>query len=239
MQIKTELVNWQLTADQAIKAQKELAKQIIIKNSFAALGEIKTIAAFDLSLELNPRFIPRDQRYWGRAFAVCIKFSFPKFEIIEKYHWSEEIKFPYIPGLLSFRESPVYLQLIEQRQIEADLLIFDGQGTCHPRGLGIASHMGLLVDKPSIGCAKSLLYGSFKPLAQENLAISNIESRTGEHIGYALRTKTGCNPVFVSAGHLIDQETALEIIKLSCDKYRIPKPTRLADQYSKEVKTII
>ncbi len=219
-----------------MRLQKELASQIILRNNFASLGAIRTIAAFDLSLELNPRFIPKGELQ-GRAYAVAVEFSFPELEVMRRYHHEDDIRFPYIPGLLSFRECPLYLALIEQHKIDADIYIFDGQGIAHPRRLGIASHMGLMLNKPTIGCAKSLLYGHYANLAEQQFATAKIiDPKSEELLGTALRTKAKCNPVFISPGHQISHDTSLEIITKFCDGYRMPKATRLADQYSKEVK---
>ncbi len=223
----------------AIQLQKQLTSQIVLKNSFGSLDEIKTIAAFDLALELNPRFISAGTAQ-GQAYAVSVLFSFPELEIINRYYYVGEIKFPYIPGLLSFRECSLYLALIEQHNINADIYIFDGQGVAHPRRLGIASHMGLMINKPTIGCAKSLLYGEYSKLAEERFSTSKLlDPKSHELIGTVLRTKAKCNPVFISPGYLIDHPTSLEIITKFCDGYRIPKATRLADQYSKEVKKLV
>lgn len=218
--------------------QLKLANKIILKNSFRDISEIKTIAAMDLALKHNPRFMSLNEGP-NIAYAACILFSFPSFEIINKYHFIGELKVPYIPGFLSFRESPVYLELIQEHNLNPDLYIFDGHGIAHPRHLGIAAHMGLVTNKPSIGCAKSLLYGHYdKKLLEENME-TEIKSPQNEFLGYALKNKVRANPVFISAGHLIDQLTALTIIKMSCDGYRIPKPTRLADHYSKEIKKFV
>lgn len=218
--------------------QIKLAQQIILKNSFKDLSEIKTIATLDIALESNPRFAARNSNK-NKAYVACIVFSFPEFEIIGKYHHLSEINIPYISGFLSFRESPAYLELIAKHQIDADLYIFDGHGIAHPRSLGIASHMGLLLKKPSIGCAKSLLYGKYDQALLELNKQADLNSPKNELLGFALQTKAKIKPVFVSAGHLIDQITALAIIKTSIDNYRIPKATRLVDQYSKEIKLIL
>lgn len=222
--------------EEAKKQQLELSKKLVLKNSFESLNSIKTIAAFDIALKYNPRFIA--QGNIQVAYAVCLIFSFPDFQPMNQYHHIAEMTLPYLPGFLSFRESPIYLELINKFKINADLFIFDGHGIAHPRRLGIASHMGLILNKPSIGCGKSLLYGSYdqQDLTQEKE--TKLKSPDGELLGYALQTKIKTKPVFISPGHLIDHQTALTIIKSSCDNYRIPKATRLADKYSKEIKKL-
>jgi deoxyribonuclease V len=132
-----------------------------------------------------------------------------------------------VPGLLSFREAPAVLEALRLLQNDPDLIFVDGQGIAHPRRVGIASHIGVLVDRPTIGCAKSLLCGQHEAVADSVGSYSYVIDN-GEIIGAALRTKAGVKPIYVSIGHKIDLETAIQIVLSCCRGYRLPEPTRLA-----------
>jgi deoxyribonuclease V len=135
--------------------------------------------------------------------------------------------FPYIPGLLSFREGPVLEEAFENLKSEVDVFIFDGMGIAHPRRVGIASHMGLWLQKPTIGCGKTLLVGRFGELPNEKGAYSNLVDK-GQVIGVALRTRAGTKPVYISPGHLVDLPTSIELVMACTPKYRLPEPIRAA-----------
>lgn len=137
--------------------------------------------------------------------------------------------FPYIPQYLAFREAPALLQAWEQIPNKPDVLVLDGQGITHPRRMGIASHFGVLANQTTIGCAKKMLFGNYKPLALEKNSISPIFDNN-EKIGFALRTKTGVKPVYISPGHLVTLNETLTIMKNCIQKYRIPEPTRIAHE---------
>jgi deoxyribonuclease V len=137
------------------------------------------------------------------------------------------IDFPYVPGLLAFREGPVILELISKLQTPIDLLILDGQGLAHPRGAGIASMIGLLADLPSIGCAKTKLVGEYEEPGIEKGSRSDLSYR-GNIVGAVLRSRSSVKPVFVSVGYEIDLERAVEIVLSSCQRYRLPEPIRRA-----------
>lgn len=210
-----DLHPWNIPANQAVGIQDELARKVLLHNEFS---EIETVAGADLALD------PKGQIGYG----VVVLFSYPKLEPIEAAVSKHRVKFPYIPGLLSFREAPVLLEAFERLDRDPDLIFFDGHGVAHPRRLGIASHMGLLLDKPTIGVAKSRLSGTFKtPGAKEGDASDLVIG--GKMAGYAVRTKPGTTPVFVSPGHKIDYQTALRLTMTCVDGFRIPKPTRIAD----------
>lgn len=137
-------------------------------------------------------------------------------------------EFPYIPGLLAFREVPALLAALEELKTEPDILLCDAQGIAHPRRIGMATHVGLVTDKPSIGCAKSLLYGKYEEPGNAKGQNSPLVADAGETIGAVVRTRDGVQPVFVSIGHRIDLNKSVEVV-LSCSlKYRIPEPLRLA-----------
>jgi deoxyribonuclease V len=153
--------------------------------------------------------------------------SYPDLAVVEIGAVEQTVDLPYIPGLLSFRESPVILAAYEKLRLKPDLILVDGQGIAHPRRFGIASHLGVLLDIPAIGCAKSLLCGGHDWLGVEAGSVAQLE-HDGEVIGMALRTKTGVRPVYVSIGHKVDLTAAVSWVSNCCRGYRLPEPTRLA-----------
>jgi deoxyribonuclease V len=167
--------------------------------------------------------------------AACL-YTFPELIPIEDAFATENISFPYIPGLLSFREGPAIIRAIQKLTSKPDLLLCDGQGIAHPSEMGIASHIGILLDIPSIGCAKSRLVGDYKEPGTEKgrAAVLAYHNRT---VGTVLRTRENVKPVFVSPGHLIDQKWAVNIVLNCVGKYRLPEPIRRADALSKRVKS--
>ncbi len=163
----------------------------------------------------------------GMATGAVVVLSYPELEVVETKVVSGEIDFPYIPGLLSFRESPLALAACERLTITPDLILVDGQGIAHPRRMGFASHLGLFLDMPTIGCAKSLLCGTHETPGVEQGSYAEVVDGS-ETIGVALRTKFGISPVYVSIGHKVDLQTAIRwVLKCGCG-YRLPEPTRLA-----------
>jgi deoxyribonuclease V len=214
--------SWNLTPTEAIALQKELSAQIILKDDFK---KIKTLAGADLALSENKK----------EAYAGVIVFEFPSLKEIERIYTVEPLTFPYIPGLLSFREGPILLKAFEKLKNQPDLILFDGQGIAHPRRLGIASHMGLLLDRPTIGCAKSLLCGKYKEPGIKRGSGSPLIDH-GEVIGAVLRTRDGVNPIFISVGHRISLESAIKIVLQCHSGFRIPKPTREADIFVGQLK---
>jgi deoxyribonuclease V len=213
---------WDVTPTQAVSLQNDLKKRILLERSFK---DVRWIAGADCSLDLVR----------NEACAGVVIFSFPELVLTEQATARKPLVFPYVPGLLTFREGPALLAAFERLQREPDVLFFDGQGVAHPRGMGIASHMGLLLDKPSIGCGKSLLFGRYGAVGPETG--DKAELKQGDRLlGYALRTKPKTNPIFVSPGHKIDFESALDLTMKCLDGYRVPKPTRMADAYVARVK---
>ena len=153
--------------------------------------------------------------------------SYPEFRLAEIEIFEGKLTFPYVPGLLSFRESPLTLAACEKLTVTPDLFLVDGQGIAHPRRMGLASHLGLLLNAPTIGCAKSLLCGRHEEPGMEPGSYAEVIDN-GEVIGAALRTKRGMNPIYVSIGHRVDLQTAIYWTMECCRGYRIPEPTRLA-----------
>jgi deoxyribonuclease V len=153
--------------------------------------------------------------------------SFPELNLVEVEIAEAKIKLPYIPGLLSFRECPLTLDACQKLCNTPDLVLVDGQGIAHPRRLGLASHLGLLLDVPTIGCAKSILCGRHEPVGEEAGSHAELIDN-GEIIGAALRTRTGIRPIYISIGHKIDLSSALYWVMKCCHGYRLPEPTRLA-----------
>ncbi|MEW5995255.1 MAG: deoxyribonuclease V [Candidatus Zixiibacteriota bacterium] len=213
---------WNVSPKEAMRIQAELRSQVVLERGF---GEIGFIAGADIALDKDT----------NKGYAGVIVYRFPELIEVERRHAVENLTFPYIPGLLAFREAPVLLKAFAEVKQEPDVIVFDGQGLAHPRRVGIATHMGLLLDKPSIGCAKSRLIGRYEePGAQAGQYTPLTDS--GETIGAVLRTRDNVNPVFISPGHKVDLSSSIEIIMKCVDGYRIPKPTREADHFVGEVK---
>jgi deoxyribonuclease V len=216
MEIK-QLHSWDLTAVEAVALQRQLAEQVDI---CTPLKRCEIVAGADVSYN----------RFSNRLYAGVIVLHLPDFTVLERQGAVWETTFPYIPGLLSFREAPALLRAFAKVKSEPDVVLFDGQGRAHPRRLGLACHVGLWLDRPCLGCAKSRLTGTFKELDRKAGARAALTDRD-EVIGRVLRTKTGVNPLFVSVGHHIDLESAVQTVLASCAGYRLPEPTRLADQH--------
>jgi deoxyribonuclease V len=166
-----------------------------------------------------------DRRGMARGAVVVLRF--PELELVERSVVEQMVSFPYVPGLLSFRETPLILAACENLSLTPDLFIADAQGIAHPRRLGLASHLGLILDVPTIGCAKSILCGRHGDLGQEPGSYAPLLDGD-EVIGAALRTKRGVNPVYVSIGQKVDLEAALKWVMACLKGYRLPEPTRLA-----------
>jgi deoxyribonuclease V len=205
---------WNLSPTEAVKLQKELAASARCEDD---LGPVRTIAGVDVSMN---RFSPD-------GFAAIVVLSVPEMTVIEVAGAKTRLAMPYIPGLLSFREIPLLLEAWKQLKTVPDLLMVDGQGIAHPRRLGIAAHLGVYLDIPAIGCAKSILVGRHEPLPPERGSRAPLIHH-GETVGYAVRTKDKVNPVFVSCGHRVSQETAVRWVLECARGYRLPEPTRQA-----------
>lgn len=206
-------------AGDAIAIQNELREQVILENQF---DEIKILAGVDVSYDIKADL----------THAYIVLFDAYNREMIASARAVTPTIFPYIPGLLSFREIPALLEAFSCLPVQPDLLMVDGQGIAHPRRFGIASHLGVLLDLPAIGVAKKRLCGKHDeigPHKGDHIPLIH----KGEAIGTVLRSKEKCNPLFISAGHRIDQATALTITQDWITHYRLPEPTRIADKISK------
>ena len=177
----------------------------------------QTIGGIDVSVSRFSRL--------GRAAVVVL--SYPAMELVDMAIAEAEMEFPYIPGLLSFREAPLVIKAFKTLKRRPDMIMVDGQGIAHPRRLGIASHLGLLLNITSIGCAKSRLTGTHDPLPPEKGAYKPLID-SGEIIGAAVRTKLAVNPLYISIGHKIDLDDSISYVLNCCSGFRLPEPTRLA-----------
>jgi len=213
---------WNVTPKEAMKIQMDLIEHMELYDSF---NEIRIIAGADVSFDKN-----KNESYGG-----VITYSFPELKEIERKGVMKEITFPYIPGLLTFREAPVLLDAFASLKTEPDIIMFDAQGLAHFRRMGLATHMGILLNKPTIGCAKSRLIGSFDEPGKEVGCYSYLVDR-GETVGVVLRTKKHVHPIFVSQGNKISLKTCIEVLLGCVDGYRIPKPTREADRFVAQFK---
>ena len=204
-------------AASARRAQTALAGRVVREDAF---GEVRRIGGVDVS---NNRFDPE-----GRVFAAVVALSFPGLHVVETAGAAARAAMPYVPGLLGFREVPALLAAWGKLGAKPDLLLVDGHGVAHPRGLGIAAHLGVVLDVPAIGVAKSVLVGAEDPpLAEEAGAETPLVWR-GERIGTALRTRRRTNPLYVSVGHRVSLETAVAWVRRATEGYRLPEPTRRA-----------
>jgi deoxyribonuclease V len=211
-----DLHSWSLSPAEAIALQSRLAAQITRIDDF---GVIDHIAGIDAGFEDEGRITKA---------AVCV-LSLHDLQTVETAIARRATDFPYIPGLLSFREIPAILEALKQLRTKPDMLFCDGQGRAHPRRLGIASHLGLLTNLPSIGIAKSLLCGRHAPVGDEKGSTAELVHKN-ETVGAALRTRSGVKPVYISPGHKISLQTAVEYVMLCVTRYKLPEPTRLADK---------
>jgi deoxyribonuclease V len=214
------LHSWNVTPGEAIAIQEALRTRIRLRDTVAATH---IIAGADMSIDGD----------WG--YGGVITYTFPRLEEIERRSVRVKLKFPYVPGLLAFREAPVLLAALKLLSTEPDLLLFDGQGIAHGRRMGIATHMGILLNKPTIGCAKSRLVGTFEEPGADRGCYEPLV-HGGETVGAVLRTRKQVRPIFVSPGTGISIKTSINIVMQCLDGYRIPKPTREADHYVGSIK---
>lgn len=210
---------WNLTLKDAVALQSSLAKKVIIEGEPA----INFIAGVDVH--------PAEKVGMMRA-TICV-LSYPALELVEQKTATVKASFPYVPGLLSFREGPSALAAFQKLKQQPDLILFDGHGIAHPRRFGLASHMGLLLDIPAIGCAKSRLYGSCGEPGPHKGDLSYLLNEKREIIGACLRTRDSVKPLYVSAGHQVSLGFALNIVLACCVKHRQPEPLRLAHRAAK------
>jgi deoxyribonuclease V len=217
------MMNWNVTPQEAIEIQKRLRTQVLIQP--LEISSLRTVAGADLSYDKGSNTV----------YAGVVVLSFPELELIEKAGVTMRATFPYIPGLLSFREIPAVLEAWQKLTVKPDAIIADGQGIAHPRRFGIASHLGVLLGLPTVGCGKSLLVGKHGPLAGERGSQATLVDRE-EAIGVALRTREGVSPVYVSPGHRTDIPTSAELVLRSATTVRVPETTRFAHAFVNELR---
>lgn len=216
------LHSWKVAPSQAAKIQIRLRERFEGEDR---VGRVKLVAGADVAFDL-----PRK-----RAIAGVVVFEFPGMREVERAWATRPLRFPYVPGLLSFREIPALLAAFARLKREPDLIFCDAQGYAHPRRFGLACHLGVLLDRPSIGCAKSILLGDYEEPAEAAGSWAPLRHQ-GEIVGAALRTCNGVKPIYISQGHRVSLRTALCWTRAVCDGYRIPRPTREADHFVEEVK---
>jgi deoxyribonuclease V len=211
------LTNWNVTPQEAIEVQKQLRTQITLT---PLTKPIHFIGGCDMSLN----------RFASDGFAGFVTLQYQDLVLVDHHVVKSIINFPYIPGLLSFREIPMLMQAWGGLKIKPDVLVVDGVGIAHPRRMGIATHLGLILQIPTIGAAKSVLTGIYTEPELEPGSVSYLYDRFNktEIIGAAVRTKKNVKPMFISPGNLITLEESIEIIKNCIVKHRLPEPTRLA-----------
>jgi deoxyribonuclease V len=223
MQLRT-LHRWDIAPEEAIALQRELAPRVIRTGD---PGDVRLVAAADIAF-------PERTRGWqgGLARAAVVVMSYPELAVVEQHVIETPVAFPYVPGLLSFREIPALALAFERVSAVPDLLLVDGQGVAHPRRFGLASHLGLLAGIPTIGCAKSRLCGEAAEPGPERGSMSDLIDG-GERVGLVVRTKTRVKPLYVSVGHRISLESAAEWVLRLAPTHRLTEPVRLADRLSK------
>lgn len=213
---------WDLTPREAMCLQQKLRERVVLEDRF---GTIRFVAGADVA------FDPATDL----AFAGVIVYRFPELEEVERRMARRKLRFPYVPGLLSFREGPVLLAALARLRTEPDLILIDGHGRAHPRLFGIACHLGVLLDKPTIGCAKSLLVGEYEEPGAKAGSSTPLMFH-GEKVGVVLRTRDNVKPIYVTAGHRVSLDSAVKLVRQCLDGFRIPKPTRGADHYVRELR---
>lgn len=213
---------WNLTPREAIKEQQRLRERVVLEDDFK---HVRRVAGTDLAFDPATNI----------AFAGVIVYRFPEMQEVERRMARRKLRFPYVPGLLSFREGPALLAVFARLRSEPDLILIDGHGRAHPRLFGIASHIGVLLDKPTIGCAKSLLVGEHDDLGKSAGSTMPLWFK-GERVGEVLRTRNKVKPIYVTTGHRVSLDSAVELVKACLDGFRIPRPTREADHYVRKVR---
>jgi deoxyribonuclease V len=209
-----ELHGFDLSPREARRLQEELASRVVAGPALDLSG-VRHVAGADVSTQGD------------RAYATVVVLEFPRLSLLEVRGFETQLRFPYVPGLLSFREVPPLVGALEKVETEVDALILDAQGLAHPRRMGLASHLGIFLDVPTVGCAKSRLVGSYEEPGVEKGSASDLVHR-GEVVGKVLRTREGVSPVYVSVGSGIDLRSSVELVLACCTKYRLPESTRQA-----------
>jgi deoxyribonuclease V len=215
------LHDWALSPREAVDLQRRLAGHVIREDR---LGAVRRIGGVDVAYDRRGRS--------GIAQAAVVVLAVPELAIVETAVVTLPIEFPYVPGLLTFREAPAAIAAIGRLSARPDVLLCDGQGLAHPRRFGFASHLGLFLDIPSVGVAKSVLIGSYAAPGREKGNWSPLVDKD-DVIGAALRTRAGARPIFVSIGHRVSLATAVALVLQCTTRFRLPETTRIADRLSK------
>lgn len=213
-----ELHGWEVTPAEARRLQDELRGRVQAQDRLR-LDEVRTVAGVDNAYVRHAA--------GETAHAVAVLLSYPELELIETAHASARVTFPYVPGLLTFREAPAILEALRRLSHAPDVIMFDGQGRAHPRRFGLAAHLGVILDLPSIGVAKSRLTGRYQEPGEERGAASPLLVGA-EEVGAVVRTQTGRAPLFISVGHGISLPTAVDLVLATARGHVLPEPTRLA-----------
>ncbi len=208
------LHGFDLSPAEARRLQGELAPRVAAGPPLD-LGSVRYVAGADVSTEGN------------RAFATVVVLDFPGLSVVEVRGFEAALEFPYVPGLLAFREIPSVVGALEKVETAVDIVVLDAQGLAHPRRMGLASHIGLFLDVPTVGCAKTVLVGKFEEPGPEKGGATDMVHH-GEIVGRALRTRERVSPVYVSVGNGIDLDSAVNLVLACCTRYRLPEPTRQA-----------
>src|SRR5215212_10194769 len=203
-----------LSPPEARRLQEELASRVVAHPALDLAG-VRHVAGADVSTQGD------------MAYATVVVLDFPGLSPVEVQGHEAPLRFPYVPGLLSFRELPSVVGALGKIETEVDALVLDAQGLAHPRRMGLASHLGIFLDLPTVGCAKSPLVGSFEEPGREKGSATDLVHR-GEVVGRVLRTRDGVSPVYVSVGNGIEIESAVELVLACCTRYRLPETTRQA-----------
>ena len=211
----SNLHSWNLSPKDAVRMQLKLRDMVIERG---VLKKIRLVAGADVS-------VSPDRKMMNAAVTLL---SYPELKPVEQVTQKGKPEFPYVPGLLSFREGPLLLDCFKKLKRSPDVIIFDGQGIAHPRRFGIAAHIGVWLNIPSIGCAKSPLYGEYETVGDEKGSFSQIKEKDGRVIGVCLRSRIGVKPIFVSVGHKLSLECAIDVILKCTPRYRLPEPIRAA-----------
>ena len=213
---------WNITPRQAVGLQQAWRVRVETQDRY---GPLQYVAGADLAFDPET----------DMAFAGVIVYRLPELEEVERRMARRKLRFPYVPGLLSFRESPVLLAAFTRLRIDPDVILIDGHGMAHPRRFGIACHLGLLLDRPTIGCAKSILVGeAADPGTQAGSTAPLVDK--GEKVGVVLRTRENVRPIYVTVGHRVSLESAVRIVAQCLDGFRNPKPTREADHWVRDLR---
>jgi len=214
VRVSRRVHEWEVPYAEALRLQRELARRVVL---CPLPDEIRIVAGADMAFD----------RRAGVFFAAVVALRYPGMEPVEEVAARAAARFPYIPGMLSFREGPAVLAAMAKLRARPDVAMFDGQGIAHPRRLGLAAHLGLWLGIPSVGCAKSRLVGEHRVPGERKGSWTPLLDGD-ETLGSVLRTRSRVKPVYVSPGHLCDHEGARRIVLECCTRYRLPEPTRQA-----------